>query len=136
MRVIVCTVSAPLKLASSSFRRSGPVCSIVVRRVRHDIRAEENKFAVTGKCRLLIQPQCADDRPCQAVTFQNMDLGLELFIETETTASEARGDVTHIQSIGTLGVDRQVSDRLHIGGSSRAQYNTAQKKHHDDRSER
>ena len=89
---------------------------------------------MTGKCRLPIKPQFADDSPGQAVAFQNMDLGLELFIETETAASKACGDVTHVQSIRTFRVDRQVGDGL-VAAGLHDTIERAQKEHDDERSD-
>ena len=89
---------------------------------------------MAGKCGLLVKTQFADNSPCQAVAFQNMDLGLELFIETETTASEACGDVTHVQSIRTFGVDRQIGDGFVAAGLHDA-IQRAQKEHDDERTD-
>ena len=40
-------------------------------------------LAVTSNPGLPIKPQFADHSPCEAVAFQDMDLGLELLVETE-----------------------------------------------------
>ena len=63
-----------------------------------------------------------------------MDLGFELLIETETTAAKARRDVTHVQSIRTFGVDRQVGDCL-VATGFHDTIQRAQEEHNDERSE-
>jgi hypothetical protein len=63
-----------------------------------------------------------------------MDLGFELFIETETAASETRRDVAHVQSIGTFGVDSQIGDSFVSGGLQDA-IQRAKEKDDDDRSD-
>jgi hypothetical protein len=63
-----------------------------------------------------------------------MNLGLELFIETEAAAAEARGYVAHIQSIGTFGVDSQIGDSF-VSGCLHDAIQRAKKKSEDDRND-
>ncbi len=56
-----------------------------------------------------------------------MDLGLELFIKTETAAAQARGDVAHVQSIRAFWVDGQ-SATASYGGVFTMQYNAPTRK--------